>query len=275
MAPDRSLLLEPAIVASGRRVPRMRTLAMPAAEPALRPITVSVVTHGQWALVEPLLQQLDAHCRSVIERIVLTVNLPESVALDPAWRIPVHVIRNPHPAGFGANHNAAFRTCETPWFLVLNPDIRLHADALSPLLRLARSQAGLLAPRIQEPWKASLEPYRDLPTPGELVRRRLPGHQPPASPAWVPGMFMLLRAEAFAAVGGFNERYFMYCEDVELCARLRLAGWNLQLEQTVQVLHEAQRASQASLRPLLWHLASLAKLWTSGPFWRYRRLLSA
>jgi hypothetical protein len=43
----------------------------------------------------------------------------------------------------------------------------------------------------------------------------------------VAGMFMLLRREAFAQVGGFDERYFMYCEDFDLCARLRLAGWHV------------------------------------------------
>jgi GT2 family glycosyltransferase len=233
------------------------------------------VSHGQWRLVEPLLQQLDACCNRWIDSVVLTVNVPEQVEPDPGWRFPIHRIDNPRPRGFGANHNAAFSRCRTPWFLVLNPDIRIDSDALGALLASAGERAGLLAPRILEPGCARPEAYRGLLTPFELVGRRLAGHQPPRAPAWVAGMFMLLRSRAFEAVGGFDERFFMYCEDFDLCARLRLAGWPLRVRENVTVMHEAQRASNSSLRPLGWHLASFARLWTSAAFWRYRRLLRA
>lgn len=236
-------------------------------------VTVSVVSHGQWAMVRPLIDQLHAHCWSSVDRIVLTVNIPETADLPRHWDLPLEVVRNAAPRGFGANHNAAFQRCESPWFLVLNPDIRLDGDVLAELLARARPEAGLLTPRIQEPDKPQPEPHRDLLTPAELLRRRSPGHRPPRQPAWVAGMFMLLRREAFAAVGGFDERFFMYCEDFDLCARLRLAGWDLQVEESLSVLHDARRASNSSLKPLLWHLASFARVWTSPAFWRYTALL--
>ena len=238
------------------------------------PVTVSIVLHNQWHLAKPLLEQLERHCAHVIDKVVLTLNVPEPDVVSDGWRFPVHKIGNDAPQGFGANHNAAFTHCRTPWFLVLNPDIRLHDDALSKLLCGARRDAGLIAPRIHEPDKTAPEPYRRLLTPLELMRRRFPGYAPPSGPDWVAGMFMLLRREAFQAVGGFDPRFHMYCEDFDLCARLRLAGWQLQVAGDVDVLHHAQRASQASLRPMVWHLSSLAKVWTSGAFWRYRRLLS-
>jgi N-acetylglucosaminyl-diphospho-decaprenol L-rhamnosyltransferase len=246
---------------------------MPAKDTHFPPVTVSIVSHGQWQLVEPLLNQLDQWCGGMIAKIVLTVNVPESVAVKESWGFEVERIVNAHPRGFGANHNAAFARCRTPWFLVLNPDIRLEGDVLSELLGRASADAGLVSPRIHEPGSEAAEPYRELLTPFELIRRRKAGHRPPPEPAWVAGMFMLIRREAFAQVGGFDERYFMYCEDFDLCARLRLAGWTLQAEPSVSVLHLAQRASQAALRPLLWHLASFVKVWTSAAFWRYRELL--
>jgi N-acetylglucosaminyl-diphospho-decaprenol L-rhamnosyltransferase len=246
---------------------------MPTQDAQLQPVTVSIVSHGQWSLVEPLLEQLDRWCHGTIAKVVLTVNVPESQAIGNPWRFQVERIHNLRPRGFGANHNAAFAHCHTPWFLVLNPDIRLESDVLSALLRRAPVDAGLVSPSIREPGSESAEPYRELLTPLELVRRRRVDHQPPSAPAWVAGMFMLVRREAFAQVGGFDERYFMYCEDFDLCARLRLAGWKLRAEPSVTVLHLAQRASQAALRPLLWHLASFIKVWTSAAFWRYRELL--
>lgn len=240
---------------------------------ALPPVTVSIVSHGQWALIEPLLEQLDKWCSGTIAKVVLIVNIPESVPPKRAWRFPVERIENVQPKGFGANHNAGFARCHTPWFLVLNPDIRLEADVLSALLLRASDEAGLITPCIREPGSDAAEPYRELLTPLELIRRRQRGHRPPTEPAWVAGMFMLIRHEAFAQVKGFDERYFMYCEDFDLCARLRLAGWKLQAEPALTVLHLAQRASHVALRPLLWHLTALARVWTSSAFWRYRELL--
>jgi N-acetylglucosaminyl-diphospho-decaprenol L-rhamnosyltransferase len=236
-------------------------------------VTVSVVVHRQWSLVEPLLQQLDRWCADVVARIILTVNLPEPGISTEGIGLPVVRIDNDQPQGFGANHNRAFEHCRTPWFLVLNPDIRLDGNAIRDLLAQAQDDTGLLAPRVQEPGKADAEPYRKLPTPGELLLRRLPGHRPPAVPDWIAGMFMLLRRDAFAAVQGFDERFFMYCEDVDICARLRLEGWQVRSIPSVVVRHEAQRASQSSLRPLLWHLASLGRLWSSRAFWRYAAAL--
>ncbi|WP_202981412.1 hypothetical protein, partial [Xylella fastidiosa] len=57
----------------------------------------------------------------------------------------------------GAGHNQAFERCATPWFLVLNPDIRFDADVLAPLVALAAPDAGLLTPRIMEPGKREPE----------------------------------------------------------------------------------------------------------------------
>ena len=238
-------------------------------------VTVSIVSHGQWALIAPLLDQLDRWCAGVVAKVVLTVNIPERLSLKDSWRIPIERIDNAQPRGFGANHNAAFVRSNSSWLLVLNPDIRIEGDVLSALIARAQPSSGLVTPRIQEPGKSHPEPYRDLLTPAELLRRRIKGHEPPRQPAWVAGMFMLLRGEAFRAVGGFDESFFMYCEDFDLCARLRLAGWQLQVNEDLHVLHEAQRASNTSLRPLLWHVASFARVWASPAFWRYRRLLAA
>jgi N-acetylglucosaminyl-diphospho-decaprenol L-rhamnosyltransferase len=246
---------------------------MPAKLVQFPPVTVSIVSHRQWSLVEPLLEQLDRWCGTTIAAVVLTFNLPEDVTLNGRWRFAVQRIDNAQPRGFGANHNAAFLRCRTPWFLVLNPDVRLEDDVLWALLSRASPRAGLVTPRIREPGSEAAEPYRALLTPLELVRRRMAGYRPPPVPAWVAGMFILIRHEAFAHVDGFDERYFMYCEDFDLCARLRLAGWKIQAERSVTVMHLAQRASQAALRPLLWHLTSFIKVWTSGAFWRYRKLL--
>lgn len=254
--------------------------------------TLSVVSHGQGPLIARLLADLAACERSPIAEIVITRNLRgESIEFPARMPFPVRIVDNASPRGFGANHDAAFAGCTTPWFAVLNPDLRVARDPFGPLLAAARADAALLCPRVLEADGRDADCARLLPTPARLLRRAarrlLPsfaagsvtdasadGHAG-ESAEWFAGMFMLLRSEALRAVGGFDERYFMYCEDVDLCARLRLAGWRLQRVDSVSVVHDAQRASRRSARHLRWHLASLARLWGSAAFWRYRALLAA
>lgn len=245
---------------------------MPA--PSSRQITVSIVSHGQQALILPLLEQLSRFCADAIVKVVLTVNVPEKDLVDcNAYRFPVQTRVNARPRGFGANHNGAFTHCDSEWFLVLNPDIRIGADVLGGLKRLARPDAGLLTPRIVEPGNSTPEPHRGLLTPCEILVRRRAGYRAPTQPVWIPGMFMLFRAQAYRAIEGFDARYFMYGEDFDICARLRLAGWTIQAADALQVQHDAQRASQRNWKHLRWHFTSLFKVWSSCAFWRYRTAL--
>lgn len=237
--------------------------------------TLSVVSHGQGSLVEGLLADLSRVAPRSVNALVVTRNLPNDPIRVPSdLSFAVHFIENSNPRGFGANHNAAFAKCATPWFVVLNPDLRFHDDPFTTMLAAARTDTGLIAPVVREPDGTTADSARALITPLELVRRALRRERRPARrPDWFAGMFLMLRAEAFAEIGGFDTRYFMYCEDVDLSARLALAGWRLRQAAGARVVHDARRASHSSLRHLRWHLASLARLWSSSAFWRYRSLL--
>lgn len=239
------------------------------------PITVSIVSHGQQALVVPLLLQLQQFSSACIDRIILTSNIPEfDQVSSKTWRLPIEIVVNEHPKGFGANHNAAFTRCKTDWFLVLNPDIRIDSDILGALLMHAQLNSGLMAPRIVEPGKSAPEPYRALITPMEVLRRNRQDYSPPPLPAWIPGMFMLFRDPAYRKISGFNEQYFMYGEDFDICARLQLAGWQIHIAEELHALHAAQRASRRDWQHFRWHLMSLGRLWSSSTFWRYRAMLA-
>lgn len=246
--------------------------AVARAEPGL--VTVSVVSHGQGRLLARLLADLHAAAPATVKRLIVTLNLDEPLPPLPPWpQGTIEVIRNPRPLGFGANHNQAFRRCQTEWFAVLNPDLRLATDVFAPLLAEAATGDALLAPAIVESDGAPADSARQLLTPWQLARRAL-GHRQPAQPAttdWLAGMFLLLRREAFAAVGGFDERFHMYCEDADLSLRLQLAGWHLRAVTSVAVQHAAQRSSHRSAGHLRWHVASLLRHWTSAAFWRYLR----
>ncbi len=237
-------------------------------------VTLSVISHEQHSLVDALLADLAGIEAPELARVILTQNLPETPPAAKGRRaLSLEVIRNRTPLGFGKNHNAAFRKCDTEYFAVVNPDIALMGNPFPALLTALRAGAGVAAPAVLEPDGRIADTARSLITPYELIRRRTPSYTPPETPRWFAGMFLVFRADAFAAVGGFDEGFFMYCEDFDICARLRLAGWPISFVRQVQVVHAAQQLSHRSLRHFRWHLSSLARMWASTDFWRYRRLV--
>ncbi len=245
-------------------------------------ITLSIVSHGQAALVAALLDDIARVASPHVAAIVVTHNIGEPA---PSWpeslASRIATISNAAPRGFGANHNAAFKHCTTPYFAVMNPDLRLMDDPFAALIARFESSTpaaagvGAAAPHIVAADGTPEDAARRLITPIELIRRRIVGadRAPAKNPHWLAGMFLLLSTAAFRAVGGFDERYFLYCEDFDLCARLRLNGWRFEIVERATVVHAAQRASHRSLRHLTWHVSSLLKMWCSSAFWRYRRLL--
>ena len=86
---------------------------------------------------------------------------------------------------------------------------------------------------------------------------------------------MLFRREVFEKLRGFDERYFLYYEDVDLCARLNLQGYAVALCPAATVVHHAQRSSHQSIKYLRWHLLSMLRFFVSLPFLKifWRRLI--
>ncbi len=242
-------------------------------------VTVSIVSHGQAVLAQRLLDDLARLCAESVDHVIVTSNLPEDWSPIVAHAaIRVTHLRNAVPRGFATNHNAAFRRCETPFFLIANPDIRLDRDPLPSLIEaLGHPRRALATPRIVGPDGTVEDFERALLTLPDLLSRAWHGrsHAPSSTPAtaWVAGMFMLVKSGSFAAIGGFDERFRLYCEDFDLCARLRLAGDDFVVVEDAVVVHEARRDSHRSLRHLCWHVQSLLKVWLSPTFWRYRALM--
>jgi len=82
----------------------------------------------------------------------------------------------------------------------------------------------------------------------------------------VAGMFMLIPTKIFQRIGGFDERYFLYYEDVDLCARLRVSGHVVRFCPNARVVHEARRQSHRSLRYLRWHITSMLRFFFSSAY---------
>ncbi|WP_119354256.1 glycosyltransferase [Azohydromonas sediminis] len=241
------------------------------ASPSGTLVTLSVVSHGQGALVRHFLADLRQGVDAPFE-VILTLNIPEDEAfLDEHRGLPLLVLRNRVPKGFGANHNAAFRIARGTHFAIVNPDIRAQRLRLAPLLEtLEQRRVAACAPQVLAPDGRVEDSARRFPTAWRLLRRLLlrrrgPDYRwggDPVDVDWLAGMFVLFRRDAYEAVSGFDERYFMYLEDVDICRRLKRLGWRVVLDSRSTVVHFAQRRSHRDVRHLRWHLRSTLRYFT-------------
>ena len=221
-------------------------------------------------MVERLVESL-LGCPEVVQ-IIVTRNIPESWGLASSDRIAI--IENSTPKGFGANHNVAFGICHQTLFCPLNPDIELIGNPFSGLIDVMTQNAGaLVAPLVKSPAGDVEDSMRRFPTFTSLARKLLGGADgrylladvPQVFyPEWVAGMFMLFKSTDFARLGGFDEGYFLYYEDVDICARAWKLGLKIIACPQVAVIHDAQRDSHRSFRHLRWHLASMGRY-----FWKH------
>lgn len=228
-------------------------------------ITVSIVSHGHGAMVGCLVEDL-LQCPE-ISRILVTQNIFEETKYPEHDRL--EIIRNGGPRGYGANQNAAFATARTPFFCVLNPDIRLEQNPFPALLsHFVDGDLALAGPKIVNPSGMEEDSARREPTFWNLFAKARGKDNGTYSkvggcrllePDWLAGMFMLFRSEAFEKLGGFDERYFLYYEDVDLCKRLRIDGYKILQDRGVEVTHNARRESRRNWRYARWHLASMAR----------------
>jgi len=245
-------------------------------------VTVSVVSHGQWSLVSRLLDDFQASCTGHAIELVLTLNIPELVALDETtYNFPIRVIRNLRPKGFGANHNAAFVQSKGHYFCVMNPDIRFDSCPFEGLLApFADPAVGIVAPMVTGPVGQIEDSARKFPTPSKILGKMASGPPQPdysldgssVAVDWCAGMLLLFPRQVYEDLKGFDERYFLYYEDVDICARLRLSRRQVIWCIDTRVVHHAQRASRRQFKYGLWHLRSMARFFLSPV---YRRLRSA
>lgn len=243
--------------------------------PNLPVVSVSIVSHAQGELIGPLLAQLATWQGARLE-VLLTLNLSEDERFAAAvGDLPLRLIRNLSPRGFGANHNRAFESAAGEYFLVLNPDIRANQLDLGPLLEEVRNPScGVVGPRIVDRTGSPSDSPRRFPTLRGMVARLMRGVRGPeysglgrVTPVdWIGGMFMLFRSEAYRRMGGFDERFFMYMEDVDLCRRVAESGQHVVFVPSVEVLHDARRKNRRSARHMSWHLRSLLRYLLLYPF---------
>jgi N-acetylglucosaminyl-diphospho-decaprenol L-rhamnosyltransferase len=238
-------------------------------------VAAVVVSHGH---PRELAESLPA-LRPQVDELVVIANVPGST--PPG----VEAIHNDAPLGFAANVNKGVALTSAELVLAANPDAVPQPGAVDTLRRFMEEhpRCGLAGPQMVFPdgrWQPS---RRRFPTiSGTLVRRtplRLVLRQrrhfhldeaPPAEPVesdWMLGGFLMLRRSMLEQLGGFDEGFRLYGEDIDLAYRAMRAGWERWYvpEAVVRHDHKAETDTRWLTRRTLWHWAGIARFIRKHP----------
>jgi hypothetical protein len=242
-------------------------------------MTASVVIYANvlWDIHQLLKSLQDT--RDIVRWVVVDNGSSDEIR-DAVQKMGGIYVRSGKNLGFGGGHNLALKQLDgvdAPYHLILNPDIVFDVDALDRLADVmdSRPDVGLVMPRVLYPDGSNQYLCKLLPAPIDLVLRRfLPGPWKRLArkrialyelrsldydaPAYVPslsGCFMFARRSVLEVVGGFDERFFLYMEDVDLCRRM-LAVSSLLYWPGVTVEHVHQMGSYRSRKLLFLHMRS-------------------
>ena len=184
----------------------------------------------------------------------------------------------PDNRGYGAAANVGAARTIGAVVVIANPDLLVRPGAISTLVDVfARNpRTGAVGPRIDRPDGERYPSARSFPNLVDaaghgfvgLVSARNPwsrrylrtDSEEPGTVDWVSGAFLVIRRAAWEEVGGFDERFFMFMEDVDLCWRLHAAGWDVRYEPGARVMHlEGASRAAAPYRMIVAHHRSLLR----------------
>lgn len=202
----------------------------------LNAVTVVVVTHESAHCLRAL-DSLLSQCGEVI----ISDNGSGDGTPEQATRLWPHarVLAHSRNLGFGAANNRALEQVCTPFAFLLNPDCEISVAGLTALLQTAHElpSSAVLAPQLVSASGKAEVNYR---WPQTLWVSRGPAASGPVCVGFVCGAAMLLRMSSFQELGFFDEQFFLYYEDDDLCLRLFNAHLNLVVVPAVRAVHHSR-----------------------------------
>jgi Predicted glycosyltransferases len=213
---------------------------------SIEQMTIICVTYKSRALVESLAETL----RPFPHILIIDNGSDDGTASAIRRLLPrARIIERGDNGGFGKANNEAMTEVRTPLALLLNPDCDIKLDGLLTLMDTLRRypSAGMVAP---QSWRENQKPQKCFRRAFYDVQRRTPYRVADAtcSAQWLNGCCLLLRTEAFRHIGGFDECFFLFYEDDDLCLRMQRAGFDCLFEPAANAWHVGGASSAPSVR---------------------------
>lgn len=223
-------------------------------------LSILIVTYNSARLVGPLLSRLQSQLKELQAEVIVVDNASKDNTVDVirAEHPWVKLVASPDNLGFAAGNNLAAKHANGTHLLLLNPDAIPHEGALKRGLALLANheRVGLAGGELRGPDNSRQPTARMFPRlrdelfilsgmagkfPKSPVWSRLDrGWADPEQAAqvdWIPGAFVFIPTKVFRQLGGFDERFFMYHEEVDLCRRMAKAGYSVWYWPEIKAMH--------------------------------------
>ncbi|MHA2428813.1 MAG: glycosyltransferase, partial [Candidatus Hermodarchaeia archaeon] len=180
-------------------------------------ISISIVSHGHGDLLKRLIDSIRAAEETAAFEFILTENLrDQGDSLLILRGENVTLLINDRPKSFSANHNQAFKRSSGDFFCVLNPDVLFNRELFPTFFNhIDQGLGDIVAPLVVNSDHRPQDSFRPLPSPSEILQRNIiqrshtisyPGPSP-IYPDWIAAIFLLMRAEIFLSLDGFDEKF--------------------------------------------------------------------
>lgn len=194
-----------------------------------------------------------------------------STAAVEAFAANARLVRNDTNVGFARGVNQGLAATRAPYVLIMNPDCRLMAGAIGTLRNVldSHAQCAIVGPRILNPDGSvqgsargdpdmltglfgrttmirKIVPFLPIAKRNVVVDEAIRSGQASIVVDWLSGACMLAHREALEAVKGFDERFFLYWEDADLCRRLRARGYHVRYAPGATAIHRVGQSSQTA-----------------------------
>lgn len=239
-------------------------------------LSVIIISYNSAHFLQTCLQPLIESLHQIPSEIFVVDNNSKdnSVILVRTLFLNVHLLANTKNLGFGAACNQALREAKGEYILILNPDVCVHPTTLSTMLSYLQNhqKIGILVPQLRFTDGSLQYSCRRYPVfLAHFIQRFFPNSQVVRSYLmldkdhsviqeidWAIGAFLLVRREVFQQIGLFDERYFLYFEDTDLCRRTKNAGRSIVYYPKAVATHYFHQSSYKILsKPFFHHLRSM------------------
>lgn len=245
---------------------------------------VSIVSHGHYDLIASNEGLKKIRLLSDV-KIIIKDNLGQTQLAIFCDENQIDYLGKNNTKGFGENNNEIYRYLirneiieSDGWFLLINPDVFIEIDYFNMLTSyLLQTVNHFYVPNLfkQHTYDEYDNSLRYFPKPHDVVSGFLmkPINKPYQKDSledgaiidWASGAFLCIRSSKFKLIGGFDERYFMYFEDVDLCKRLKQKGIDLRFLKSIKAVHIGQHANRRLFsKHFFWYLRSLLLFLFSG-----------
>ena len=232
-------------------------------------ITFSIISHDQIKLCHEAINSVFTFFPEA--NIILTINTLENIdefLMSDLYRNKISnisIIKNKKKLGFGANHNQAFKKVKTDFFCVCNPDIEIKSFSES-ILKKFKKDLAFISPAIIDRDGRYEDNLRVYPNLIAIVLRFLGSNQigsvdyDAKNFDWISGVFLIFPRDKYFEIGGFNESFFMYYEDADLCRRFANKGYKFGVDKSCKIIHRARRNSRRKTNFFLMHFISSLRI---------------